>query len=229
MCNSKSEDKRQRRVQAKNLNTHEESGGFHVVEVNSPINMSSSTWVIIIIIIAVIAFWYYKKYRRESKKETFKDAGGDPANKNAFNAWARVGDPQPVDNFIYPPALPPFSPFHQDPRLMLSPAFPPVAPAPAIAYNARPQLTYDARPALTYAPERFTEYAVPCRRSPPTRAATAAAPPPPTVPPPPPPCRQDAANNTDRSVSTQKTLNIAEESARRMEWDEIRPADDNEQ
>ena len=237
MCNAQTEDKRQRRIKAKNLNTHEESGGFHVVEVNSPINMSSSTMMLIVIVIAIGLYFYCKKYRRESRKERFRDAGGDPSNKAAFNAWTGQGLSTPADMAMAMAMQRICPPLQQQPVPALYP------PAPLPQDYARPSVRFDHRPALGYSPyqeDRSTDYAVPSHyaRARPTRV------PPPTVAPPPPPSqahtqaapappsvRHRAATpplRDNESVPSSPKYDIADSVVRRMDWDKIKPADEDE-
>ena len=48
---------------------HNEEGGFHLVEVDSPVHISGTTWVIIILIGGIIAGAIYRCYRKDKKEE----------------------------------------------------------------------------------------------------------------------------------------------------------------
>ena len=252
MCNSQSEDKRQKRIRAKNLNTHEESGGFHVVEVNSPINMSSSTWLLIVGIIAILLYLYCKKYKREGRKERFRDAGGDPSNKAALNHWINHGFSNPLD------AITQQAMSQQAFAMHAMPSAPSQYAAP-LPYRQQPALTYDARPAITYADpapiyssgrphtdyarpsrpsnyasdRRPSDYAVPSQRqaSPHARMRRQRLPPPVEAPPPvpaeptPPNARSIAAGSPPPSPPLSPRVTIHGEVGRRMDWDEVKPAD----
>ena len=65
MCNSDS--KEDRRCYTKAGNLHEEKGGFHVVKLNSPINLDGKT--IFFIILALLAIGGYYIYRKDKHKE----------------------------------------------------------------------------------------------------------------------------------------------------------------
>ena len=67
MCNSKDNSRRREVVKAGSV--HKEKGGFHIIELNSPINMSGST-VFMIVVIGCIAlgWWLYRRDKRQEKK-----------------------------------------------------------------------------------------------------------------------------------------------------------------
>ena len=48
---------------------HEESGGFHLLEVNSPVHISGSTWALIAIVAGLFALAFYVCHRRDIKEE----------------------------------------------------------------------------------------------------------------------------------------------------------------
>ena len=65
MCNSDSKGDRRRYTKAGNI--HDEKGGFHIVELNSPINMDGKMFIVIILALLAIAAWYV--YRRDKRQE----------------------------------------------------------------------------------------------------------------------------------------------------------------
>ena len=65
MCNSAAPKKKS--VKAGNL--HEEKGGFHVIELNSPINISGSTMFFLFLLLCLaLGIWLYLRDRRQEKR-----------------------------------------------------------------------------------------------------------------------------------------------------------------
>ena len=237
MCKGKTDNHDDRRIRARNQNNHEERGGFHVVEVNSPINMSSSTWLLILLIIGGIIFYFIRKRCKVEKQRerAIEHSRMDPA----YVAWQQLGQqlqPQPH----YPQF--PMSTFSQHP---FSPPGPPQPPQPDVRALLR-ALQTQAPQDDAYPDARITEYREPPRRrSPqPTRQlkqVRAPAPEPLALPEPtqrsqqakapaptsPPVRRRDAASPApapSRSVPT-SPKSIADRVARECDWDIIKPAD----
>ena len=48
---------------------HEESGGFHLLEVNSPVHISRSTGALIAIVAGLVALAFYACHRRDIREE----------------------------------------------------------------------------------------------------------------------------------------------------------------
>jgi len=53
---------------------HNEEGGFHLLEVNSPINISGTTWLLIIVFLGVVFTCFYYQYRQHQRQERRLDA-----------------------------------------------------------------------------------------------------------------------------------------------------------
>ena len=53
---------------------HNEEGGFHLLEVNSPINISGTTWLLIIVFLGVVFACFYYQYRQHQRQERRLDA-----------------------------------------------------------------------------------------------------------------------------------------------------------
>ena len=212
------------------------------MEVNSPINMSSSTWILIILALAAILYFYCKRYKRETKKERFRDMGGDPCNKLAFEMWSRQ---QPIPPYAMTQTFPP-SPYQVGPTL------PPFPQDPRSSLRA---LQYDARPAITYDDSRFVEIHDPPRprnRNSPTRRPSPDSSPSarmtyematnttPRMPPrrldassaarapsPAPPQRRQPADTPmpGHAEPPKREVKISAREARQRDWDEIKPTD----
>ena len=71
MCKTK--DRHYKLVKAGN--NHEESGGFHLVELNSPINIGSGTTIFLFALaLLALGFWAYQRDKRSEKRREAKEA-----------------------------------------------------------------------------------------------------------------------------------------------------------
>ena len=64
MCGSNS---KKQVVKAESV--HDEEGGFHLLEFNSPVHISGSTWILIFAFICCLAGGIYYCYRKEKKSD----------------------------------------------------------------------------------------------------------------------------------------------------------------
>ena len=89
MCKAQQAKLRDDRQKATNIKN--ESGGFHLVEVNSPINMPSSTiWIIAAIICLLIAaFIYRRRAKKHAHKKAFTRNGGDLDDFHEYLQWVK--------------------------------------------------------------------------------------------------------------------------------------------
>ena len=150
---------------------HSEEGGFHLLEVNSPINISGSTWVLIALIAGaagVVIYYCYRKEEREDERRRRR-----PRRERSLDSLSSVESPRPRRRRPRTPAHPDYAalmPLFQAlagrhepayPRLPMSmPFYPgqPVAPFPAPAYVHAPAPPVQPVP-LPSAPQQYVAVA----------------------------------------------------------------------
>ena len=74
MCQSQAPPPAPKEQSAGNL--HDEEGGFHLVEVNSPINISTTAWIVLLLVAAAVAAFFIRRHcRREDDKRSSRREG----------------------------------------------------------------------------------------------------------------------------------------------------------
>ena len=123
-------------------NSHEESGGFHVVELNSPINVSGSTLFFLFLLASlVLGIYLYYRDRKNEKKRARREEKEEREGRERAQPRAAPA-PQPDINQLIPllNLVRSQSPVPVQPQPSLYPAL----PAPYPAYN--PYAGYQSPP-----------------------------------------------------------------------------------
>ena len=142
MCNAQAPPPPAKKERAGNL--HDEEGGFHLVEVNSPINISSTAWLLLLLAAASIIFWLI---RRKIQMDTKKRQSGRDGWMD-HSSWIRAGRPDVTSSHE-------LTPIPSRPVFMQRQSAPPPDPSPSLPDPASLQLIADALSRLPPAtPER---------------------------------------------------------------------------
>ena len=166
------------------------------MEVNSPINMSTSTWFFVLLFLfGALAFWWRQRTNRQAHKKIFRQGGGNIEDFREYREWLKNDQARPPTRSPYRPYQP-SQPIQSTPIQTAQPDLSSLLPllqlltqnqqrAPAVTHLADPPIPMTP---MTRLPDQGRQF-----ESPPPPASTTAA----------------------------EIHSIADPAARRAQWDDI--------